>query len=189
MNPSLLMFQTLECLGKDTSEALRLPALKRVPRKPELSVAFISSAQNFSQRRLPPISNPLSQHSALPCGVCQRHNRLPRATQGKLYGVLSPRNRSAWRVGAHRITSNDCVLSPTDIPLASSIIHVRNTSQVARNFVQDKTERWFQLCQQAAVEQDPDKLLTLIKEINNLLEDKERRLQRKRDDEETTLRS
>jgi hypothetical protein len=42
--------------------------------------------------------------------------------------------------------------------------------------VQDKTERWFQLCQQAAVEQDPQKLLQLIKEINDLLEAKEARL-------------
>jgi phenylalanyl-tRNA synthetase beta subunit len=36
--------------------------------------------------------------------------------------------------------------------------------------VQDKTERWFHLCQQAAVEQNPDKLLALIAEINDILE-------------------
>jgi hypothetical protein len=45
--------------------------------------------------------------------------------------------------------------------------------------VQDKTERWLYLCQQASVEQDPDKLLVLIKEINDLLEAKEARLQKK----------
>ena len=38
----------------------------------------------------------------------------------------------------------------------------------------DKTERWFQLCQQAAVEQDPDKLIALITEINDILENRER---------------
>ena len=34
-----------------------------------------------------------------------------------------------------------------------------------------------ELCAQAAVEQDPDKLLILVKEINRLLEEKEKGLQ------------
>jgi hypothetical protein len=38
------------------------------------------------------------------------------------------------------------------------------------------------LCQQASVEQDPDKLVALIREINDILEDKERRLLRERED-------
>lgn len=46
--------------------------------------------------------------------------------------------------------------------------------------MQDKTELWFQLCQQAAVEQDPIRLLQLIKEINDLLEAKEARLLQQR---------
>ena len=33
-----------------------------------------------------------------------------------------------------------------------------------------------QLCAQAAVEQDPEKLLVLVREINRLLEEKEQRL-------------
>jgi hypothetical protein len=37
-------------------------------------------------------------------------------------------------------------------------------------------ERWFQLCQQATAEQDPAKLLALVKEINDILEAKEARL-------------
>ena len=41
-------------------------------------------------------------------------------------------------------------------------------------------ERWRKLCEQAAVEQDPDKLLQLAKEINRLLEEKEERLQKAR---------
>lgn len=40
----------------------------------------------------------------------------------------------------------------------------------------EKREIWMHLCEQAAVEQDPDKLMDLIKEINQLLEEKERRL-------------
>jgi hypothetical protein len=37
-------------------------------------------------------------------------------------------------------------------------------------------EKWFELCAQAAVEKDPDKLLVLVQEINRLLEEKESRL-------------
>jgi hypothetical protein len=37
-------------------------------------------------------------------------------------------------------------------------------------------ERWKMLCEQAAIEQDPEKLHELVKEINDLLEAKEARL-------------
>ncbi len=40
----------------------------------------------------------------------------------------------------------------------------------------EKKERWMQLCAQAAIEQDPQKLIELVQEINALLEEKERRL-------------
>lgn len=40
----------------------------------------------------------------------------------------------------------------------------------------EKKEIWMQLCERAATEQDPDKLMELVKEINRLLEEKERRL-------------
>jgi hypothetical protein len=39
-------------------------------------------------------------------------------------------------------------------------------------------ERWFQLCELAAAEQDPNELLRLVTEINRLLEEKEERLKR-----------
>ena len=38
-------------------------------------------------------------------------------------------------------------------------------------------ERWLELCEQAATEQDPKKLLSLIEEINKLLEAKQHRLE------------
>jgi hypothetical protein len=38
-------------------------------------------------------------------------------------------------------------------------------------------EQWQLLCEQAAVEQDPEKMLILISEINRLLSEKEERLQ------------
>ena len=41
-------------------------------------------------------------------------------------------------------------------------------------------ERWQSLCARAADEQDPDKLMKLIEEINQLLETKEERLLRER---------
>jgi len=41
-------------------------------------------------------------------------------------------------------------------------------------------ERWLELCEQAAIEQDSAKLFQLVKEINRLLEEKENRLQKLR---------
>ena len=37
-------------------------------------------------------------------------------------------------------------------------------------------QHWRELCEQAAFEQDPDKLLALVREINRQLEEKEERL-------------
>jgi hypothetical protein len=45
-----------------------------------------------------------------------------------------------------------------------------------------ENERWMALCAQAATEQDPTKLMTLIVEINRLLEAKERRVRGASDD-------
>jgi hypothetical protein len=42
--------------------------------------------------------------------------------------------------------------------------------------MKEKTEEWKQLCAQAAVEQDPKKLLELTRQINELLLGKQRRL-------------
>lgn len=43
----------------------------------------------------------------------------------------------------------------------------------------EKQERWYQLCEQAVVEEDSARLLQLVQEINRLLEEKELRLRRK----------
>jgi hypothetical protein len=37
-------------------------------------------------------------------------------------------------------------------------------------------EEWLQMCEQAAVEQNSEKLMALVREINRLLEEKEQRL-------------
>ena len=47
--------------------------------------------------------------------------------------------------------------------------------------MQDK-EQWRRLCEQAAVEQDPARLMELIHEINRLLEEKDLRLERQSPD-------
>jgi hypothetical protein len=51
-------------------------------------------------------------------------------------------------------------------------------------------ERWRVLCEQAAVEQDHDRLLMLIRNINGLLDEKEARLAaaRSKRDEKKTLK-
>jgi hypothetical protein len=52
--------------------------------------------------------------------------------------------------------------------------------------VEKNTERWIELAEQAAKEQDPDRMLKLVREINELLEQKERRLRGIRDSEPTS---
>ena len=41
-------------------------------------------------------------------------------------------------------------------------------------------EHWRQLCEQAAIEQDPERLLLLVGEITELLQQKQERLSRQR---------
>jgi hypothetical protein len=44
--------------------------------------------------------------------------------------------------------------------------------------MQEETERWKQLCAQTAVEQNPQRRLELIRQINDLFPSKRRRLER-----------
>jgi hypothetical protein len=46
--------------------------------------------------------------------------------------------------------------------------------------MEENKEEWMELCARAAKEQDPDKLMQLIAQINQLLEAKERRLKSSR---------
>ena len=45
-------------------------------------------------------------------------------------------------------------------------------------------ERWMELCEQASTEEDPDKLLALVQEINRLLEAKQERLNKQKPPQE-----
>jgi hypothetical protein len=42
--------------------------------------------------------------------------------------------------------------------------------------MKDQKERWIRLCEQAAVEQDHEKLLKLVSEIARMLDEKEQRV-------------
>jgi len=44
----------------------------------------------------------------------------------------------------------------------------------------EKLERWEKLCREAVIEQDPDRLLELAREICRLLDEKEERLKKAR---------
>lgn len=44
------------------------------------------------------------------------------------------------------------------------------------NLENENKERWRELCKRASVEQDPDKFISIIRELNEVLEEKELRL-------------
>lgn len=46
--------------------------------------------------------------------------------------------------------------------------------------MQQEIERWKQLCEQIAVEQDPARFSALVKELITLLDEKERRIHQRR---------
>jgi hypothetical protein len=50
----------------------------------------------------------------------------------------------------------------------------------------ENEERWRKLCEAAAKEQDSDRLLELVRQINQMLEEKERRLQGKAKRQDST---
>jgi len=52
--------------------------------------------------------------------------------------------------------------------------------------MRENNERWKLLCEMAATEQDPQKLLELTREINDLLLGKQRRLERPDDKAQAT---
>lgn len=47
----------------------------------------------------------------------------------------------------------------------------------------EKGERWRKLCEQAAVEKDPQKLMELVSQITQMLDEKQQRLSQQTDDQ------
>lgn len=64
----------------------------------------------------------------------------------------------------------DAVVMSTDEP-SRLVATIRENLQETRS---KDDERWVQLCSQAAVERDPEKLMKLVEEIDRLLKDRER---------------
>ena len=61
--------------------------------------------------------------------------------------------------------------------MAAAVVYI--AAQRGPPLMQGETrEKWQRLCEQAAVERDPETLLELTKEINRLLHEKEVRLKR-----------
>ena len=71
-------------------------------------------------------------------------------------------------------------LFPLDFPLAVriglSVLSGHHRCRRGTTVIGKNKERWHELCEQAAVEQDPKKMLVLVREINKLLEEKRVRL-------------
>ena len=44
--------------------------------------------------------------------------------------------------------------------------------------MEEPLERWYELCKEASVEEDPERLLKLVQEINRLLAEKEAQLKK-----------
>jgi hypothetical protein len=64
-------------------------------------------------------------------------------------------------------------------PHNSGYIVVLNRGDGVYPMQGETRERWQKLCEQAVVEQDPDKLMELIRQINRLLDEKENRLKQR----------
>jgi hypothetical protein len=57
------------------------------------------------------------------------------------------------------------------------LVRELSQSEIITMNVDQKQEEWFKLCEQAAVEQDPEKLVALTREICRLLDERQKRLQ------------
>ena len=73
---------------------------------------------------------------------------------------------------------NGCKITRASIFRKYSFLHARLAAFVHLHIPMHAKakERWLELCEHAAVEQDRDKLLGLMREISRLLEEKENRL-------------
>ncbi len=63
-----------------------------------------------------------------------------------------------------------------------------NCGRKQRKIMQDNTEEWLELCRQASVEQDGDKLVQLTTRITELLDQKHSRLNQTAVDRDPPLR-
>lgn len=68
------------------------------------------------------------------------------------------------------------VIPDISFQIHRSFVHQTPCALVWGANMQAQIERWKQVCEQIAVEQDPTRFTNLVDELNRLLEEKERRL-------------
>jgi len=57
---------------------------------------------------------------------------------------------------------------------------INKSSPYRKGRMRENRERWMELCEHASTEEDPEKLLALVQEINRLLEAKQERLNKQK---------
>jgi hypothetical protein len=70
-----------------------------------------------------------------------------------------------------RRTKRRATCDLTKVELIAGPEYATTTWSVVRDAIGENKERWKELCEQAAHEQDPAKLVQLVKEIRDLLDD------------------
>lgn len=84
------------------------------------------------------------------------------------------------RRGERHFRLKDC--QAPDRPDDAEFVYSPPSHPGGERRLKDKLELWQSLCAQAAVEQDPQKLMELVNEINRLLGEKQERLSRAAND-------
>lgn len=94
-----------------------------------------------------------------------------------LCGLIRGEPTTAFQDRVHRRVGIACVECPRR-PYSLDSLQTSASSLCDTSFVMkgETGERWRKLCEQAAVEQESEKLLELAKEINRLLDEKAERL-------------
>ena len=110
--------------------------------------------------------------STLPSGTCKGLAEVfrKRNAEGKIIEIIP----SPW---AALKNPPDATVFSTDEP-SKLVATIRDICDSMKG----EADPWVRLCKQAAVEQDPKKLLELTDEINRLLKEKEERLDKGRSD-------
>jgi DNA-binding response OmpR family regulator len=112
--------------------------------------------------------------STLPSDTCWElaHAFRERNAAGRIIEIIP----SPWAALKNR---PDATVVSTEEP-SKLVATIRADISYSRK--SEPSDRWQQLCEQAAVEQDPKKLLELTDEINRLLKEKEEQLDTERSD-------
>jgi hypothetical protein len=116
----------------------------------------------------------------LACSLLFRHNRIlderaRKVPSGKT--CIPPLVAAVLTFAAYGLPHNRSQRNVADRCGFVRVLLLSNQRRRTRaSIVRENKERWRELCEQAAVEQDPQKLLELTRQINDLLLGKQHRL-------------